>query len=150
MYIYRRRRSRRASALITGLIFLPLGAIFSIIGFFLGLQTLAFLPGSISAQGQIVRCNMVSDADGSTTCQPTIRFVAQSGQTITFTASDSSDDYVQGNAVSVIYHAGNPVDARINSLATLWLLPLIFGGLGLIFFFTGLLIVLRAFLRRLL
>ncbi|MFE0100699.1 DUF3592 domain-containing protein [Streptomyces sp. NPDC059009] len=40
--------------------------------------------------------------------------------------------YERGDRVEVLYRADSPEDARINGFASLWLLPLIFGGIGLV------------------
>ncbi|MFF5970058.1 DUF3592 domain-containing protein [Streptomyces sp. NPDC012769] len=40
--------------------------------------------------------------------------------------------YEVGERVDVRYRADSPEDARIEGFATLWLLPVIFGGIGLV------------------
>ncbi|MFF4359504.1 DUF3592 domain-containing protein [Streptomyces sp. NPDC001604] len=54
--------------------------------------------------------------------------------------------YEAGERVEVLYRADSPQDARINGFASLWLLPLIFGGLGLLA--TGIGTVIALAMRR--
>lgn len=130
-----------------GPVFLVVGLIFALVGLFLGLDALRFLPGTVSTSGTIVHCNEVTDSEGSTSCQPTVRFQTQTGQTITFISSFGSD-YKQGDAVTVAYHSVNPHDARISDFGSTWALPIVFGGLGLLGLVSGLFFLARLILPR--
>ncbi|MFI5660798.1 DUF3592 domain-containing protein [Streptomyces sp. NPDC051684] len=59
---------------------------------------------------------------------------AADGTPHTFRSSTGSNPpaYEQGERDEVLYRADDPEDARINGFLSLWLLPLIFGGIGLI------------------
>lgn len=125
-----------------GIIFIVLGGIFGLVGLFSGLSSLLFFPGTVSASGTIVHCNEVTDGQGDISCQPTIRFQTQAGQTITFVSSVDSD-YKEGDTVTIAYHPAHPQDARISGFLVTWALPVVFGALGLIGLVSGLVFLLR-------
>lgn len=154
MYInrnyYQPGRRRYGNPLVSaclGLVFLVVGLIFASVGISLGLDALRFLPGTVSTSGTIVHCNEVTDSQGSTSCQPTVQFQTQTGQTITFISSVGSD-YKQGDAVTVAYHPANPYDARISDFGSIWALPIVFGSLGLLGLVSGLFFLVRIILPR--
>jgi hypothetical protein len=125
-----------------GILFLVIGGIFALVGLFSGLSSLVFLPGTVSATGTIIHCEEVPDGQGDLSCEPTVRFQTQSGQTVTFVSSFDSD-YHQGDTVTVVYHPAHPQDARITSFGITWAFPAIFGGLGLIGLIAGLVLLRR-------
>jgi hypothetical protein len=49
------------------------------------------------------------------------------------TAKSLPPAYHVGETVNVLYLESDPYDARIESFTSLWLLPMIFGGIGAIF-----------------
>ncbi|WP_455753857.1 DUF3592 domain-containing protein [Streptomyces griseorubiginosus] len=66
---------------------------------------------------------------------PVVEFTSADGTARTFRSSTGSNppSYDKGDRVEVLYRADSPDDARINGFAYLWLLPLILGGIGLLF-----------------
>ena len=70
--------------------------------------------------------------------QPVVRF-QHDGQQIQFSDSVASNSpaYHVGETVNVLYLESNPYDARIDSFMSLWLVPMIFGGVGTIFLALG-------------
>lgn len=134
---------------LSSLIWLAVGGLFT-------LDTMRFLPGTLSANGTIIHCDYsivvqhvnsnvhVNNNNGqSYTCDPTVSFATQSGQRVTITTSSSSSTYHAGDAVSVRYHPNDPQDARIDDFFTMWG-GLLIGGFGfLIFLFVGLFALIR-------
>jgi Protein of unknown function (DUF3592) len=137
----------KTDSIMGGCIAALVGIIALAIGFFLLLDTLRFLPGTVSANGTIVSCKMVRDSSGSTSCEPTVSFATQAGQPLTFSSSFGSSSYSEGETVTVRYHPTNPQDARIDSWVTR-ITPLFIGGIGLLFFLVGLSMILRGIIRR--
>ncbi len=117
---------------LTGRIFVPLGALFLIIGVVIAGWTLLSLQGMVSTQGSIVSC---SYADGS--CQPLVRFQASTGQNITFRSSISSSSYVPEGSATVWYRPDDPQNAQTDPWVVTRPLSLTFGGIGLFLLLVG-------------
>ncbi|MBN2087088.1 DUF3592 domain-containing protein [Candidatus Peregrinibacteria bacterium] len=88
-----------------------------------------FIGKSISANGEVL------DMEIGDTYRPIVQFTTQDGKAITFTGSVGSNppQYNIGENVEVLYIAENPQEAKIKSIIQLWLLPLILGGMGIVF-----------------
>lgn len=122
---------------IVGSIFLPIGLVFLVIAGLIYSGTQSFLSDSMQAQGEVI--DLVSGSSGSSSSSrsmyPVVRFESSNGQVVTFQGSvgSSPPDFHVGEVVKVRHRTGNPHDARIESFVQLWLLPVVFGGLGVIF-----------------
>ena len=101
----------------------------------LALNTRSFISSAKSAPGVVTELIQKRDSDGSVTYTPVTTFTADNGSTITFTSSFSSNppSYDVGEKVEVLYAPDNPNEARIRGFGSLWLGPVILGGLGLVF-----------------
>lgn len=101
-------------------------------------NTRAYLAQAGSAQGTVVDL-VRSSSSSSSTYAPVVRFVTAKGEKIEFTSGTGSNppSYSQGESVEVLYQPGAPRDARINGFVSLWLGPMIVGGIGSIFFLIG-------------
>jgi hypothetical protein len=104
----------------------------------------SFLAQASTAQGTVIdlvrsRSSSSSSSSSSSTYAPVVRFVTAKGEKIEFTSSSSSNppSHSQGESVEVLYQPGAPRDARINGFVSLWLGPMIVGGIGSIFFLIG-------------
>ncbi|MDT0453748.1 DUF3592 domain-containing protein [Streptomyces hesseae] len=66
---------------------------------------------------------------------PVVEFTPSGGTPRRFRDSSGSDpsSYEVGEQVEVLYRADSPGDARINGFLSLWLGPVIVGGIGLLF-----------------
>ncbi len=126
----RRGRGVRVNTGYSGCIGSLFGLFFLVIGLSLIKDTVAFLPGTITAQGTIIHCSYDDDHN----CHPTIRFQTQTGQSITIGSSESASTYYEGKSVEVRYHPETPQDGRMLSLWGTWLLPLVCAGMGLLVF----------------
>ena len=113
-------------------------------------NTRSFLAQASTAQGTVIdlvrsRSNSSgssgssSSSSSSSTYAPLVRFLTAKGEKIEFTSSSGSHppSYSQGESVEVLYQAGAPRDAVINGFVSLWLGPMIVGGIGSIFFLIG-------------
>ncbi|MFE5818308.1 DUF3592 domain-containing protein [Streptomyces sp. NPDC056479] len=135
----RGRRARRWVAF--GL--MAFGAVFLVIGLILAGISVSFLADAERARGTVVELEWRSDDNGASrkarennrpVAYPVVEFTSGDGTPRTFRGSTGSNppSYERGERVEVLYRADSPEDARINGFASLWLLPLIFGGIGLV------------------
>ena len=94
------KQARRA-----GWVFVCVG-LFMIVGSLIWvINTLLFLPGTVSTNGTVIAC--LPGYQG--TCQAIVRYKTRTGQQITFNASKGSH---VGDTVTVVYSPGAPRDAR--------------------------------------
>jgi hypothetical protein len=143
-------RSRTSNNPITnGCLLAIFGLVALGFGYFLLMDTLKFLPGTLSAQGVITKCRYGRDKDGNATgCRPTIRFTTQSGQSITIAPSESSSFFHVRDTIAVRYHPETPEDGRTDTFLSTWLLPLVCTGFGLITLLASPFVLLRGIIRR--
>ncbi|GAA3148612.1 DUF3592 domain-containing protein [Streptomyces echinatus] len=135
-------RGRRARRWITfGLI--AFGAVFLVIGLVLAGTTISFLADAERARGTVVALEWRDDDHGMShgkrthdgpVAYPVVEFTSADGTPRTFRSSTGTNppSYEKGDRVEVLYRAESPGDARIDGFASLWLLPLLFGGIGLV------------------
>ena len=120
------------------------GALFLGIGLILTGVSVSFLTDAERAPGTVVALEWRNDHSGVSrksrasdgpAAYPVVEFTSADGAPRTFRSSTGSNppSYEKGERVEVLYRADSPEDARIKGFASLWLLPLIFGGLGLVF-----------------
>jgi|HubBroStandDraft_6_1064221.scaffolds.fasta_scaffold113456_1 hypothetical protein len=122
---------------VVGLIFVSAG-----IGIFL--HTRRFVATAVSVSGMVTeniwRLSPSSRRDTSSSVfYPRIRFRTDDGQditTITNTGSYPPAHHIN-EAVTILYDPQQPYHAVIRSFAELWMLPLVFSGLGLLFLSIG-------------
>lgn len=128
--------------LLVGAILSCVGVVFLIVGVAIGADTVSFLASAERTEGVVVelteRTSTSRDTDGhtrtSTTWYPTVEFSTGAGETVTFESSVGSDPPTHdvGEEVPVAYDPANPSDAKVATGLSLYLLPLIFGGLGVV------------------
>lgn len=101
-------------------------------------DTSTFLTEATRAVGTVVDPAR-SESSDSTVYKPVVHFIDRTGEEIKFTSSTGSNppSYSRGDQVEVLYLPSQPQKARINGFFSLWGLPLIFGGLGALFFAIG-------------
>jgi len=118
--------------------------------FFLYQSTQSFLESAIVANGEVIELVRRNSTNSSSTYSPRIHFKTQSGETIEFTSSSSSNpaSYSKGEKVEILYLPSNPKDARINGFFSLWGLEAIFGGIGLVFLLVLMAIIVFPWLSR--
>lgn len=119
------------------------GSLFLVVGLILAGVSVSFLADAERTQGTVVALEWRNDHDGASrkkrgndepAAYPVVEFASADGTPRTFRSSTGSNppSYEEGERVEVLYRADSPEDARINGFASLWLLPLIFGGIGLV------------------
>ncbi|MFF7656746.1 DUF3592 domain-containing protein [Streptomyces sp. NPDC007983] len=119
------------------------GAVFLVIGLIFAGVSVSFLTDAKRAQGTVVALEWRNDSSGASrkatqsnkpAAYPVVEFTSADGTSRTFRSSTGSNppSYDEGERVEVLYRADSPGDARINGFVSLWLLPLVFGGLGLL------------------
>ncbi|WP_432015503.1 DUF3592 domain-containing protein [Streptomyces cucumeris] len=121
-----------------------LGTVFLVIGLIMTGDSISTLADAERTQGTVVALDWRTD-DTETSSKkhqsdepaayPVVEFTSKDGTRRTFRSSTGTNppSHEKGDRVEVLYSADSPDDARINDFASLWLGPLIFGGLGLLF-----------------
>ncbi|MEV6481366.1 DUF3592 domain-containing protein [Streptomyces sp. NPDC051576] len=119
------------------------GGLFLVIGLILAGVSVSFVTGAERARGTVVSLEWRTDQSTGTSrrsrvnnqpmAYPVVEFTPAHGTRRTFRDSAGSNPpaYTAGERVEVLYQADSPEDARINGFVSLWLLPLIFSGIGL-------------------
>ncbi|MQY36366.1 hypothetical protein SRB17_43650 [Streptomyces sp. RB17] len=119
------------------------GALFLVVGLILAGVSVSFLANAERARGTVVSLEWRTDHSGpsrrtrvrdKSMAYPVVEFTSADGTRRTFRDSTGSNPpaYEEGERVEVLYRAASPEDARIDGFASLWLLPLVFGGIGLV------------------
>ncbi|MFF0227964.1 DUF3592 domain-containing protein [Streptomyces sp. NPDC004629] len=123
------------------------GALFLGIGLVLTGVSVSFLASAERTRGTVVgmewRYDQRNDRGGVSRTRrvhdepvayPVVEFTSADGIRRTFRSDTGANPpaYEEGAGVEVRYRADSPEDARINGFASLWLLPLVFGGIGLV------------------
>ncbi|NGP88423.1 DUF3592 domain-containing protein [Fodinibius halophilus] len=119
-------------------IFGIVGLVFCGFGINWGIETSNFLDKAISTQGTVTDM-VVRRSSDSRTYSPAIQFADSRGNSYEFVSntSSSSPSYSRGENVDILYLPSDPQEAEIDSFFSLWGGPIIFGGLGFIFFAIG-------------
>lgn len=115
-----------------GSIWAGVGCIFLIAGVIMGLATRASISNSIKTQGTVIDVvQYVSSDDGENLYYPVVIFARNAGKTTVFEGGGSFPPaYIKGQQVEVLYNPQHPESATIYSWWEMWLLPIIFTGVG--------------------
>ncbi|MFI0775454.1 DUF3592 domain-containing protein [Streptomyces sp. NPDC021212] len=119
------------------------GTVFLAVGLIMAGASVSFLKDADRAPGTVVALEWRNDDSGTSrrsrehdepVAYPVVEYRPTGGTRTTFRSSVGSNppSYERGERVGVLYHADSPEDARIDGFASLWLMPLIFGGIGLV------------------
>lgn len=125
------------------LVFLLIGIVLLLKAVRHGRQTRAFRAKAHEAIGEVVAIKKVPPQNPGEndveTYRPVLTFLTSSGQQVRFESMVSSypSKYAVGDAVRVLYDPNRASEARIHAWADLWLMPTLFGGLGMVFFMVG-------------
>ncbi|OGT21787.1 MAG: hypothetical protein A2V90_08010 [Gammaproteobacteria bacterium RBG_16_57_12] len=125
------------------LIFLMTGIALLVSAAYRRAQTLAFLARARETTGEVIALEEVPPQEPGAgeleTYAPVVVFTADNGRKVKFTSMASSypPRYAVGDSVPVLYEANRADQARIHSFHDLWIMPALFGGLGLAFTAVG-------------
>lgn len=108
-------------------------------------ETSAFVKAASKAEGTVVDLVAVDAmrdhrrSTASRVYKPTVHFINNQGQKVTFTSSLGSNppSYTKGQTLEVLYDPAEPQQARINELFSLWGDAIFLGGMGGIFLAMG-------------
>lgn len=136
-------------ALWIGGIFTPIGLIFAAVGGWIYYQDQSLAVRGVHTQGTVVDTVSSRDSDGDWSYRPVVVFTDESGARHRFTSSVGSNppSHSRGETVAVIYSPWAPEQAMIDSFFDRFLIPLVFGGFGIVFAVIGL-GVLAAYVRH--
>jgi hypothetical protein len=101
---------------------------------------LDFLNQSVLTEGEVTAIE-TSRIKSTTYYHPVVSFIATDGTSYSFTSDigkSAAYDYETGDSVEVRYIEQKPHLAKINGFWTLWAMPVILSGLGLILIAVGL------------
>jgi hypothetical protein len=113
------------------------------------IYTAHFIHGSAVAERKVLSLReIVSHSDvpnqpESITYAPVFTFKAADGVTYTVSSDTGSSPagFAVGETVRVLYQSSDPDEAKIDSFAQLWFMPMVFGFLGLVTITAGLLLL---------
>ena len=128
---------------IVGTIFSGIGALFLALGIFFYVDSQRFTTESVPTQGVVVDTILSTSTETSgrrtEVSYPVVRFGTAEGDTLVFKSGTGRypPKYRVGDVVAVRYRPESPGKARIDDASSLLMLPLIFGGMGGLFFVMG-------------
>jgi hypothetical protein len=133
---------------LVGIIFFLIGLAALVSGIISVLKVRRQVAGSAKATGTVINFAKTMGRSGYLYC-PQVDFADETGKRIGFQSKVGAQPpaYAVGQRVQVIYKRSNPLEAEIDSLASLWFAPgcmvlfsLAFTVLGLILFGVGLIV----------
>jgi len=127
----------------TGYLFLVLGVIMLIIALFVLNNKQQFVKNSMITTGKVINVEkrQSTDSEGHTSYSyyPVCVFQTENQELITFVSKTGSgrSKYDVEDEVEIRYDPSDPSHAEINSFFRIWMLPVILGAMGLVFFLIG-------------
>lgn len=135
----------RKGLVITVLVFILMGAIFSIVGVVSLSNNLDLSRNGISAQGTVIDLERHYGTKRKITYKPEIEYTTSDGETVRVVYSIGSNPpaYSVGEKVKIIYSKDNHEDIVIDSILQIYGLPVIAALVGVVIFFAGIAIGIR-------
>ena len=134
-----------STELTLGTVFSLVGGLLALIGLFLFIRTRIFIDNAQEVKGTVIQMvySRSSSSNSSGGYAPIYQFRTLDGQNIVKQDSLSSNPprFQVGQEIDVLYESGNPQKARINKWMNLYFVPVLLGGMGLIFGGVGIAIV---------
>ncbi len=123
-----------STQLIIGIVFGLVGALLAGIGFFVWLRTRSFIQNSQQVKATVIRLAYRSSSDGGGYA-PVFHFNTIDGRSVEVEDGLQSNppQFQEGQVVDVLYDPQNPSRARIKKWMNLYFVPLLLGGMGIIF-----------------
>ena len=122
-------------------IFLFIGLLFMVIAGFVASSSQEKIDTYIQVEGIVIDLEQSSSSsDNSYTYFPVVEYTADDGNVYSFRSSvgSSPPSYEINETVTVMHPPDQPQSGQINDFTSLWLVAIIFGGLGFVFFAVGL------------
>lgn len=117
--------------LFSGCLFVCFGAVFLVIGLFTLRANLNLVRVGRHATGTVVELVRSRDKDGDVVYYPIVQYTPDNGDRVTFKSNvGSSHAPSVGEKVQIVYNPQNPKQAAIDTFTDLWLLPVVFTGIG--------------------
>jgi hypothetical protein len=114
-------------------LFLVLGVVFLVVAVVTFVLTLRFVAGAERVTGTVTDVSRETDSEGEVLFYPVVRFTTAEGRTLEFRSSTGSSSPPQpGDRVEVLYDPDDPQDARLSGFFDVWLLPIVFGFIGVV------------------
>ncbi|MBI3150609.1 MAG: DUF3592 domain-containing protein [Chloroflexi bacterium] len=123
-----------STELIIGIVFTLVGLLLAAIAAFSVIRTQIFLGKAQQVKGTVIRMVYSSDSDGGG-YSPIFQFRTITGQTIEVADNLRSNPpmFREGQIVDMLYDPSNPHSARVKKWLSLYFVPLLLGGMGIIF-----------------
>ncbi|HMG26258.1 MAG TPA: DUF3592 domain-containing protein [Acidimicrobiia bacterium] len=139
-----------SALLLVGVIFIAIGAIFIGLGIFFFIRTRRFLRTAVEVNGTIVELRESSGSEGGTVYSAVVEFQTADARSIRWEESMASNPPAgqPGERLVMKYDPANPNKARIAKATRMWFMPMLFGGLGLLFFVIGVVLTIAGALAR--
>ena len=139
-----------SALLLVGVIFIAIGAVFIGLGIFFFIRTRRFLRTAVETTGTIVELRESSGSEGGTVYSAVVDFQTADGRSIRWEESMASNPPAgqPGEQLVMKYDPANPNKARIAKATRMWFMPVLFGGLGLLFFVIGVVLTIAGALAR--
>src|SRR5262249_61619302 len=139
-----------SALLLVGAIFIAIGAIFIGLGIFFFIRTRRFLRTAVEVTGTIVALRESSGSEGGTVYSAVVEFQTADARSIRWEESMASNPPAgqPGEQLVMKYDPANPNKARIAKATRMWFMPMLFGGLGLLFFVIGVVLTIAGALAR--
>ena len=136
-------------AVFVGLLFFAIGIVVLISGIVTVVRSRRQIANSLSATGIVTALNTEMGIRGYL-YYPLVQFKIASGQTMSFQSKvgRSPAGYSVGQQVKVLYDAGNPQQAEIDSMSSQWFVPGCMITMGLMFTIGGWLLSVLMFLVK--
>ena len=130
------------TSIIIGIVFSLVGGLLLAIGLFIWIRTRSFINSSQETKGTVVRMLYSSDSDGSGYA-PVFKFTTITGQSVEVAEKVYSNppQFREGQVIDILYDPQNPYRARVKKWSTLYFVPLLLGGMGVVFGGIGVLLL---------
>ncbi len=132
-----------SDTLVIGIVFSLVGGLLAAIAVFSLIRTRIFIRKAQEVKGTIIQMVYSRSSEGGGSYSPVYQFNTIEGQTIVVADSLSSNPpmFKEGQVIDVLYDPENPQKARIKKWMSLYFVPLLLGGMGLIFGGVGIALV---------
>ena len=116
-------------------LFWGVGCILLILAGYMLYSSMQFQKTALRAEGVVTEVRYERSSDSKGSYHPVIAFNTNQNKRIVFESSTGSSSYrgTEGNSIEVLYAADAPENAEINDSLSQWGVPVILGGMGIVF-----------------